>query len=131
MQGRRTFAVGLALVAMLAAGCGRSDKESGGGDGGGGGTTNTTQAASGSDTRLDKGDFGDLTGVCKKGDGKGATAQGVTDTDIRVGVFTDKGAQVKPGLTKEMWDASQAFTKWCNEHGGINGRQVKIDDRDA
>jgi len=130
MPGRRTFVVGLALVAMLAAGCGRSsnDKEAGGGDSGGGGTPTT---AASSDSRLAKGDFGDLTGVCKKGDAKGATAQGVTDTEIRVGVFTDKGAQVKPGLTKEMWDASQAFTKWCNEKGGILGRQIKIDDRDA
>jgi ABC-type branched-subunit amino acid transport system substrate-binding protein len=124
MRGRRTFFVGLALVALVAAGCGRSSKNSANPP-----STSTTAASSAD--RLAKGDFGDLTGVCKSGNAKGATAQGVTDTDIRIGVFTDKGATVKPGLTKEMWDASQAFAKWCNSKGGILGRQIKLDDRDA
>jgi hypothetical protein len=30
-----------------------------------------------------------------------------------------------------MYDAAVAFANWCNEHGGINGRELVIADRDA
>ena len=30
-----------------------------------------------------------------------------------------------------MYDAAVAFAAWCNEHGGIQGREVVIDDLDA
>jgi hypothetical protein len=80
---------------------------------------------------MDAGGFGDLPGVCQDGDASGATDTGVTDTDIHVATFTDKGFSFRPGLTKEMYDAAVAFTSWCNEHGGILGRQLVLDDRDA
>jgi ABC-type branched-subunit amino acid transport system substrate-binding protein len=119
----------LALVAMVAAGCGRPNNQTPAAQASGGGATTTTAATA--SNRLANGDFGDLTSVCKHGDAKGATAQGVTDSDIQVGVLTDKGATVKPGLDREMWDASVAFAKWCNDHGGILGRQIKLSDHDA
>jgi ABC-type branched-subunit amino acid transport system substrate-binding protein len=114
-------------MALVAAGCSRSNNNAASGTGNG----NTTTTAAPSSDRLSKGDFGDLTGVCKSGNAKGATAQGVTDSSIQLGVLSDKGAQVKPGLIKEMWDASVAFAKWCNSKGGILGRQIKLSDRDA
>ncbi len=82
-------------------------------------------------TELDQGGFGDLTDVCKAGDAKGATDVGVSDAEIHIGVVSDKGAQVRPGLNREMYDAGVAFAKWCNEHGGILGRKLVVDDRDA
>ena len=28
-------------------------------------------------------------------------------------------------MFKEMWDASEAFTKWCNDAGGIGGLKIE------
>jgi hypothetical protein len=117
----------LVAVFLLAAGCSRSDDETDAGD-----TTTTTAATDeGGGTTLDEGGFGDFAKVCQDGDAKGATATGVTDTEIHVGTLTDKGYDGVPGLTKEMYDAAKAFTSWCNEHGGILGRQLVLDDLDA
>ncbi|MEY2571463.1 MAG: hypothetical protein QOE63_1813 [Acidimicrobiaceae bacterium] len=69
--------------------------------------------------------------MCQAGTAKGATDVGVTDTDIHIGNVTDKGADARPELDRELYDASVAFAKWCNERGGINGRQLVVDDRDA
>ena len=35
------------------------------------------------------------------------------------------------GLNQELFDTAEAFTKWCNEHGGINGRKIVLKERDA
>lgn len=69
--------------------------------------------------------------VCAAGTAKGSTATGVTDSEIHVGTVTDKGFTGAPGLNKEMYDAAVAFTSWCNEHGGILGRKLVLDDLDA
>jgi len=119
----------LALITALAA-CSRSgdenetggEEEPSGEDGG--------QSASG-DGRLANGEFGDLGTVCQDGEATGAGEVGVTDSEIRVGVITDKGSDVRQGLNKEMYDTAVAFAAWCNEHGGINGRQIVVDDLDA
>src|SRR3546814_17562387 len=79
---------------------------------------------------LAEGGFGDLEAVCTDGDASGATAPGVTDSEIRVGTITDKGGPV-PGLNEEMYDTAVAFTKWCNEHGGILGRELVLSDVDV
>lgn len=116
-------------IALLGASCSRSSN------------TSTTSSSSGSsvsssssangDTALANGGFGDLAKVCQAGDAKGATDTGVTDTDIHIGTITDKGAQVRPELDREMYDAAVAFAAWCNDHGGILGRKLVIDDRDS
>jgi ABC-type branched-subunit amino acid transport system substrate-binding protein len=72
-------------------------------------------------------DFGTLKDVCGKGDPKPVTAQGVSDDSIQVGAFTDMGFTKKP----ELVDAADAFTKWCNDNGGINGRELAAITRDA
>jgi ABC-type branched-subunit amino acid transport system substrate-binding protein len=130
---RRAAGAFLALLALAGAACGgRDDDDDAGGttttaEGGGGSTTTEPASAS----RLDAGGFGDLENVCQEGDASGATDTGVTDTSITVGTLTDKGATIRPGLTQEMYDAAVAFAAWCNEHGGINGRELIISDRDS
>jgi hypothetical protein len=94
-----------------------------------GGATTTTAATDA--TALAQGGFGDLAAVCAPGDASGATDIGVTDTEIHVGTITDKSSTVRPGLDKEMYDAAVGFANWCNDHGGINGRKIVVDDRDA
>jgi ABC-type branched-subunit amino acid transport system substrate-binding protein len=89
-----------------------------------------TEAGS-SGSRLDQGNFGDLEAVCGEGEGGGAQETGLTADEIRLGTVTDKGAAERPGLTQEMYDAAVAFAAWCNEQGGIAGREVVIDDLDA
>lgn len=105
------IAAALMAVALLAAGCsGRS------------GTGEETSPGG-----KVSGDFGDLTSVCQDGSAGGATAQGVTGDEIKIGVFSDVG------FTKqtELVDAAKVFTSWCNAAGGINGRKVVFEVRDA
>lgn len=129
---RRRVAAGvLALLALSAGACSRSDDEveSGAPETTAAESTATT-AASGA-SGLDAGAFGDLEAVCQDGDASGATDVGVTDDSIQVGSFTDKGFSARPGLNEEMYDAAVAFAAWCNDNGGINGRELVIADRDA
>ena len=125
----RWRALGLALVLIAAlASCGRSgDQESGNEDDGG---QQPSEAASG-DSRIANGEFGDLGAVCQDGEPSGASETGLTDSEVHVGALTDKGSDVRPGLNKEMYDTAVAFADWCNEHGGINGRDLVVDDLDA
>ncbi len=68
--------------------------------------------------------FGTLESPCGAGDASGATDQGVSDTEIRIGYGDDRGFAKSPGLNKEMGDAVAAMIDWCNEQGGINGRRI-------
>ena len=68
---------------------------------------------------------------CGPGDAKGATDQGVTDTQITIGYGDDAGYSAAPGLNKEMSDAVKAMMKWCNDQGGINGRTIVGNYHDA
>ncbi|MDX6233387.1 MAG: hypothetical protein QOH68_2406 [Nocardioidaceae bacterium] len=143
-NGRRAALVLLSALALSAAACSRSEDgtETGGdvtvapttaGSEGTGATTGGpgTTVAEEPTNRLDAGGFGDLENVCQDGDASGATDVGVTDDSIQVGTITDKGFASRPGLNEEMYDAAVAFAAWCNEHGGINGREVIVADRDA
>ena len=129
MRHHRTGTAVLVLLMLVASACSRSDdttETEPGQD-----TTTTAPAASGDDaTALDAGGFGDMEAVCQDGDASGATAPGVTDTTITVGTMTDKGGVVA-GLNEEMYDTAVAFTKWCNDHGGILGRQLVLSDVDV
>jgi hypothetical protein len=132
---RAAAAAALAALALVASACSRSSDET---ETGGGATTTAAPSGDGastsapsSESRLDAGGFGDLENVCQDGDASGATDVGVTDTQVQIGSFTDKGFSARPGLNEEMYDAAVAFAAWCNEHGGINGREVVVADRDA
>lgn len=121
----------IAVVAFVGAGCSRSGKsvESGTSE-----TTTTTAASGGGGgggSNLASGGFGNIKSVCTKGSPKGASDKGVTASEIKVGTVTDKGSSIRPGLDVEMYDTAVAFTKWCNEHGGIRGRKLSLTDLDA
>ena len=125
MKPTRARAALLTLLLVASAACSRDDDP----DTETGDTTSTTEGESAA-TALDAGGFGDLEAVCQEGDAAGATAPGVTDETITVGTMSDKGGPVA-GLNEEMYDTAVAFTKWCNEHGGILGREIVLSDVDA
>ena len=78
------------------------------------------------------GDFGDLRDVCRDGDAQVQPDEAGTGPDkLYVGVATDRSSSVRPGLNKEMWDASAAFVEWCNAAGGIGGLQIEPVELDA
>ncbi|GAA0941634.1 ABC transporter substrate-binding protein [Actinocorallia libanotica] len=84
-----------------------------------------------SETKASDNMFGTLASPCGAGDAKGATAQGVTDSEIVIGYGDDRGFAQSPGLNKDMGDAVKAMIDWCNEQGGINGRKIKGNQYDA
>lgn len=68
--------------------------------------------------------FGDIDVPCGDGDGGSATDTGVTEDSIAIGYGDDSGYANAPGLNEEMGDAMDQMIKWCNDLGGINGRQI-------
>jgi ABC-type branched-subunit amino acid transport system substrate-binding protein len=106
----------LAVVALLAVGC--SDR---------GGSEDKTTATDATAQAAAAVDFGDLKGLCGPGSPKSAPAQGVTASEIKVGVISDVG------FTKisDFPDAAKVFTAWCNDAGGINGRKLVATTRDT
>src|SRR5262245_36653260 len=138
MRSRRVLFALFAIAALIAASCGsdRGEDESGAADdgGGGGGSTETTAAPEGGGV----GDFGDLIGVCGPNEGGGevptgdaAETQGITADTITVGTVSDPGFEGRPGLNQEIFDTAEAFVAWCNEAGGINGKQLELNLHDA
>jgi len=75
--------------------------------------------------------FGDVAWPCGPGDASGATAQGVTDESIVIGLGDDRGFQASPGLNQHQTNAVINFIDACNELGGINGRQIEYRQYDA
>jgi hypothetical protein len=127
MTGRRRWipATGLLLTGTLVAAC----------SSGRGAPATTTAAASGpavttTTTQAPAVKFGTLASPCGPGTATGATDQGVTNSNITIGYGDDAGYAGDPGVT-EMSDAVKAFMKWCNDQGGINGRQVLGQYKDA
>ena len=122
----------LLVLVLAAAACGERDPVDPGAFGGQG----AAPAETGGSTEA-SGDFGDLAGVCGPTEGGGTTvtdaaeAQGVDDDSIRVGTVADPGFEGTPGLNQEIFDAAEAFVGWCNEAGGVNGRQIELTLRDA
>ncbi len=104
-------AVLVLVLTMTACGSGRdsSDPEE---------STDTTA------TSATEASFGTLESPCGEGDATGATDQGVTDTSITIGYGDDAGYTASPGLGHQMSDATKAFINWCNDQGGILGREV-------
>jgi len=119
----KRWIVVLVGAALALAACGRSDSPTGSASSTSSTTSGTSSAASG--------DFGTLKDVCQKGDASGATAQGVTPTEIKVGTFADPGFAGRPGLDQELFDTAEVFSKWCNAAGGINGRKIVVNQHDS
>ncbi len=119
--------VGIAvLVALVAVACGSRTDNSSSPDEGAEEQSSTTVAAQGSA----EGMFGTIESPCGDGDASGATDVGVTDDAITITSVSDSGGQVG-GLNKGVDDSAKAFVKWCNDQGGINGRQIKLEMRNA
>ena len=117
-RGRWIPLCGVLLAATLAVACSSSRGSSS--------TAPTTAGASGattSSTQPPAVKFGTLASPCGPGTASGATAQGVTDQTITIAYGDDAGYVGDPGVT-EMSDAVKAFMKWCNDQGGILGRQI-------
>src|SRR5687767_5517380 len=124
----------VAVVAFVAAGCSsdRGEDQSDGADG----TAPSGTAADG-DTAAGE-TFGTLPSPCGEGEpgaaptgGEPGDTQGITDDSIAVGTISDPGFSGAPGLNQEIFDAGEAFVTWCNEQGGINGRQLDLTQYDA
>lgn len=124
---QRSLIALLAAVALVAAACGASGDEPATGGEGGGSEESTTTVAEASEAS-----WGDLTNLCGPGEatvapGEGTSAPGT----INIAVASDRGSDIRPGLNKELWDASVAFSEWCNAAGGIQGLQIKLIDADG
>jgi ABC-type branched-subunit amino acid transport system substrate-binding protein len=123
---RRWIIVPVATALVLAAaGCGRSGSSSPGGGG------KSSQPASPTSSAKAAGDFGTAKKVCAPGPGTGGSGRGISGKTVRVGVMADPGAAAAPGLEQEFFDTADAFVKWCNAAGGINGRSIVVDKLDA
>jgi ABC-type branched-subunit amino acid transport system substrate-binding protein len=129
--GTRVKRVLFALVILLASACSRSDEKT---DAAPADDSSTSSQPAG-DTGLDAGKFGDLGMICQPApDGqkpKSSSDPGITADSIQVSTFSDPGFPGQLGLNQELFDTAEAFTKWCNEHGGLNGRKIDLKERDA
>jgi ABC-type branched-subunit amino acid transport system substrate-binding protein len=92
-------------------------------------TTAATQGGTAAGTPM----FGTLPVPCgpnTTGQPLTATGQGVTADEIQVTTISDPGGII-PGLDQGIFDSMNAFAKWCNGYGGINGRKLVVNTRDA
>lgn len=130
----RTLVATLAVLGMVATACGRSDDDpTASGDDATGEPTESTAPPT-SPAGPAAGEFGDLGQVCgpaPAGATLTASDTGVTETSIQVGTIADPGFAGRPGLNQELFDSAEAFTKWCNDAGGINGREIDLKERDS
>jgi ABC-type branched-subunit amino acid transport system substrate-binding protein len=119
------------ILALLVAACGRSSENDAKDTGASSSTTTPNKAEGG----LDQGAFGNLGVLCKKAPAgttlKAGSDPGVTADSVQISTFSDPGYQGRLGLNQEMFDTAEAFSKWCNAHGGINGRKIVLKERDA
>jgi ABC-type branched-subunit amino acid transport system substrate-binding protein len=120
----KRFIVVALCAALFVAGCGRSGSSSSQGTG----TSSTTAAGT---AAAKSGTFGSVTDVCQPGTPSGSPTTGVSPTEIRAAVFSDAGFSGRPGLNQEFFDTAKVFSQWCNDRGGINGRKIVVDQRDA
>lgn len=67
---------------------------------------------------------------CGKGDATGATDLGVTDKKITIATIQDISGP-RPGLREDNQRAMEAFVKYCNSLGGINGRKLDLEKYDT
>jgi ABC-type branched-subunit amino acid transport system substrate-binding protein len=110
-------------LGLVAAACGGSDRS----EDAGGGVSPSTSTDPGESGPADG--FGDLAtpcGAAEDGAENVATGdQGITAETVTIGYGDDAGYQASPGLNKQMSEAVEALIDWCNEQGGIHGRQIE------
>jgi hypothetical protein len=69
--------------------------------------------------------------ICEPGPGGASSVRGVGKKTINIAEFNDASNTIDPGLESEFPQQATAFADWCNAAGGINGRKIVIDNRDA
>ncbi len=69
--------------------------------------------------------------ICEPGAGGASSVRGVGDKTINIAVENDASNTILPGLEAEFVQQATAFADWCNAAGGINGRKIVLDNRDA
>ena len=69
--------------------------------------------------------------ICEPGPGGASSVRGVGDKTINIASFNDAANTITPGLEVEFPEQATAFADWCNAAGGIDGRKIVIDNRDA
>src|SRR6202453_4129256 len=69
--------------------------------------------------------------ICEPGPGGASTVRGVGAKTINIAVFNDAANTIVPGLEAEFPQQATAFADLVNPSGGINGRKIVIDNRDA
>ena len=69
--------------------------------------------------------------ICEPGAGGSSSVRGVGTKDIKIAVENDASNTIVPGLEAEFVQQATAFADWCNAAGGINGRKIELDNRDA
>jgi hypothetical protein len=69
--------------------------------------------------------------ICEPGPGGASSVRGVGSKTINIAVFNDASNTIDPGLEVGVPQQATAFADWCNAAGGINGRKIVIDNRDA
>src|SRR6202453_1988688 len=69
--------------------------------------------------------------ICEPGPGGASSVRGVGDKTINIAVENDAANTIVPGLEVEFTQQATAFADWCNAAGGINGRKIVLDYRDA
>jgi ABC-type branched-subunit amino acid transport system substrate-binding protein len=122
-----TFTAAVLVAGLASFGCARS----GGSSPAGGSTSPSSSTGATSSSGIGVGDFGTAKKVCAPGPGTGGSGRGINGKTIRIGTLGDPGAAAAPGLEQEFFDTADAFAKWCNAAGGINGRQIVVDKLDA
>lgn len=132
MKLRRLLVV-LAALALVAGACSSRGEDDAGTDTGS--ETTDTTAASGDAEGVT---FGEEASPCGEGEGDNAEptgppaeTQGISADAIAVGTIADPGFSARPGLNQEIFDAGEAFVAWCNDQGGINGRELQLTQYDA
>lgn len=109
------------MVAVAACSSDRGDEPAAAGD-----ETDTTESGDegGDGGGIPTDSFGTLETPCGEGEGGPAGDQGVTEDQIVIGYGDDAGFPTSPGLSHETSDAIEAMIAWCNDQGGINGREI-------
>jgi hypothetical protein len=91
----------------------------------------STTAAATSSASSSSGVWPGVGKICEPGPGGASSVRGVGSKTINIAVFNDAANTIVPGLEVEFPEQATAFADWCNAAGGINGRKIVIDNRDA
>ncbi|MGA2306146.1 MAG: ABC transporter substrate-binding protein [Acidimicrobiales bacterium] len=91
----------------------------------------STKAAAATSASSSSGVWPGVGKICESGPGGTSSVRGVSSKTINIAVFNDAANTIVPGLEAEFPEQATAFADWCNAAGGINGRKIVIDNRDA